>query len=81
MAIRDRVTIITSAGRTEQMVVTRQGSSIQQIWPRNKSESNYEARMLDKNSEPTGESIIIPSEHIVSVVTDVAPKEARKTKG
>lgn len=75
MAIRDRVTVRTDES-TETLQVERQGGTIMQTWP--KTKGNYEAEILDKNGQPIGESIVVPVDRIVSVVTDKAERKARK---
>jgi hypothetical protein len=72
--IRDRVTVSTRDGRNLSIVVTRQGGSIRQSWPRNKSD-NFEAHLMDKNERDIGESIVVPLDNIASVVTDSMPRE------
>lgn len=79
MAIRDRVTITTRDGQVRSMTVTKQGGTILQTWPKTKT-GNYQAEMLDKNSQPSGESVVVPPDNISSVVTDSEPKTAKRVK-
>lgn len=81
MAIRDRLTIHTKDGRTHQLVVERQGGSIDQEWPKKANETIFRAKMMGKTGEETGEEIAVPVDNISSLIVDKAPKQARKTKG
>lgn len=74
MAIRDRITVKTKDGSTTELVVRKQGGFLELVEPKPPRQPYFRIAVMNKQGEETGESLLVPTEEILFIRHDKAPK-------